>query len=116
MEKSMNKEILEKLEEIVCYIEKSNTYQDYQMLKEKLASNQKITSLIEEVKSKQKELVNKKYHHENTKELEEELTQLEKKLLEIPLYCDFFDKQTELNDIFTNIKSQIEKCLDENIK
>lgn len=115
MEKSMNKEILEKLEEIVSYIENGKIYQDYQMLKEKLASNQKITSLIEEVKSKQKELINKEYHHENTKELEEELVLLENKLKEIPLYCDFIDRQTKLNDMFTNIKEQIENCLDKNI-
>lgn len=116
MVKSMNKEIIEKLEEIVSYIENSNTYQDYQLLKEKLASNQKTNILISKIKEKQKELVKKEYNHENIQKLEEELYSLEKELKEIPLYCDFIDKQTELNDIFTNIKIQIEKCLDEYTK
>lgn len=111
----MNKKILDKLEEIVSYIEESKTYKDYQFLKEKINNNDKITNLITTIKTKQKELVNKEYRHEETTLLEEELTNLEKQLNEIPLYCDFLNKQTELNEIFTSIKTQIEECLDKNI-
>lgn len=115
MEKLMNKNILAKLEEIVSYIEESKTYTDYQFLKEKISNNSKITDLINEIKTKQKELVKLKYNKEDNSKIEEELNNLEKKLKEIPLYCDFLDKQTELNEIFDNIKKSIEKCLDSNI-
>ena len=109
----MNKEILEKLEDITNYIKESDTYKEYQILKDKINNNDKITNLIEEIKIKQKELVHKEYNHEDISKLEEELTTLEKKLNEIPLYCDFLTKQIELNNTFANIKNKIEECLDQ---
>ena len=114
MEKSMNKEILNKTEDLVATIEESNLYQEYLLLKEKLEKNDKAKMLIKEIKVKQKELVHKKYNKENFIELEMELENLERKLYQIPLYSEFIEKQNELNDIFYQIKTQIEICLDQN--
>ena len=114
MEKSMNKEILNKTEDLVATIEESNLYQEYLLLKEKLEKNDKAKMLIKEIKVKQKELVHKKYNKENFIELEMELENLERKLNQIPLYSEFIEKQNELNDIFYQIKTQIEICLDQN--
>lgn len=114
MEKSMNKEILNKTEDLVATIEESNLYQEYLLLKEKLEKNDKAKMLIKEIKVKQKELVHKKYNKESFIELEMELENLERKLNQIPLYSEFIEKQNELNDIFYQIKTQIEICLDQN--
>ena len=108
----MDNKILEKVEDIVNYIEKSKTYQEYQLLKDKVSNNEKLTNLIEEIKSKQKELVHKKYNKEDITSLEKELELLESKLNEYPLYCDFIEKQLELNNTLSIIKTEIEKCLD----
>jgi len=107
----MNKEILNQTEELVKSIEKSELYQNYLLLKEKLDKNEKAKNLIEKIKSKQKDLVHKKYNKEDTLSLEKELDELESKLNEIPLYCEFTEKQSELNDIFYDIKTQIEECI-----
>ena len=65
MEKSMNKEILNKTEELVTCIEESNLYKEYLLLKEKLEKNEKAKIIIKEIKAKQKELVHKKYSKES---------------------------------------------------
>lgn len=111
----MNKEIIKQTEELVKQIEESELYQKYLLLKEKLDKNEKAKDLIKEIKSKQKELVHKKYNKEDTISLEKELEELETKLNEIPLYCEFIEKQSELNDIFYDIKTQIEDCLNQNL-
>lgn len=115
MEKFVNNLILEKVDEIVSTIKDSKEYQDYQFLKEKMSHNQNVMKFIDEIKVKQKELVRKKYYHEDTGSLEEELAILENQLKMIPLYCEFLDKQMELNEIFASTKEKIENFLDENI-
>lgn len=112
MESFVSDLILKKVDEIVVTIQDSREYQDYQILKEKMNSNQHILKLIEEIKTKQKELVRKKYNHDDTKKLEEELYDLENELKIIPLYCDFLEKQIELNQVFVSIKDKIERFLD----
>ncbi len=111
----MNKEILEKTEALVTYIENSNTYKDYQLLKEKLAKHQLATNLITEIKDIQKQLVKKEYHHEPITELENILKQKQIELEEIPLYCDFLKVQSELNDIFYSVKHQLEEYFDKKL-
>ena len=111
MENFVNDLVLEKIDEIVAAIKDSKEYQDYHFLKEKMSHNQNIIKKVEEIKIKQKELVRKKYNFEDTKELEEELTNLENQLKMIPLYCDFLEKQIELNNIYQNIKKQLDNYL-----
>lgn len=111
----MNDKILEKVDILVDYINNSDTYKEYLYLKNKLSDNKEINDIVKTIKLKQKELVNKKYHKDDVSLLEQELAVLENKLNEYPIYCDFKEKQDELNEIFYSIKKQLEKCLDQNI-
>lgn len=111
----MNDKILEKVDDLVNYISNSDTYKDYLYLKSKLNNNTEIKDIIKTIKIKQKELVNKEYHKEDISNLEQELQDLENKLNNYPVYCDFIEKQNELNGIFSSIKQQLEECIDQNI-
>lgn len=111
MESFVSDLVLKKVDEVVVTIQDSREYQDYHFLKEKMIKNQHIMKLIGEIKTKQKELVRKKYNHDDTKKLEEELYDLENELKIIPLYCDFLEKQIELNKIYQNIKEQLDNYL-----
>ena len=75
----MKNEILNKIDEIISLIEKSDDYQKYLLLKEKMKTNKELNQLINEVRLLQKDVV----HHLNKKEL------LDKKMEELnnyPLY------------------------------
>lgn len=108
MEKSSNKEIIDKVEEIVTFLENSQEYQEYLFLKKKMEDHPQIPSLIKKIKSLQKKLVKKSFQHEDTEEERKELSSLEKQLEEIPLYVDFLRVQEELNDVFSYLHDRIE--------
>lgn len=116
MEKFMNKKIMEKTEELVSTLEQSSLYQNYRMLKEKLEKNETVKKLVNEIKKKQKQLVRLTYEKQDTQYLEQELSNLESELKQIPLYSEFMETQEQLNDILYEIKTQIEQCFDLNIK
>lgn len=111
----MDNDILSKLDEIITIIENSNTYQEYKILKEKLFSNTKIMNIIDAIKTQQQQLVKSKFCNEDISEIEKKLTSLENELNTYPLYCDFIDRQEELNNIFSDIKDKIQTCIDESI-
>ncbi len=108
MEKFMNDPIIEKVEDLVSIIKNSEEYQQYMMLKEKIQKNIELTSLIENIKRIQKELVKKEANKEDINELEKEYFHLLEKLNQIPLYVDFKNTQRSLNEIYQSIKEQLD--------
>lgn len=108
MENMLNKEIKEKVEEIVETIKNSSEYQEYLILEEKMKNHSRIPGLIEEIKKNQKELVRLQSEGKEIKEKEELLNNLEKELLEIPLYNDFINTQQKLNETFLLIKETMD--------
>lgn len=109
MENSLNKEILDKVEEITQFIKDSSSYQNYLLLEDKMKSHPKIPKLIEEIKKLQKRAVQMESQGLEIDSIEKELSSLEEQLEEIPLYQDFIDTQKELNDSFSFIKESIEE-------
>ena len=108
MVKQMNNEILDKVDEIITYIKDTNEYKDYILLKEKLESNDKVKNLVKEVKSLQQNLVKAEAYKKDSKELEstykEKLSELDK----IPLYKDYNDSVTKLNEMYSLIKERLD--------
>lgn len=108
MENMLNKEIKEKVEEIVNIIKNSSEYQEYLILEEKMKSHSKIPGLIEEIKKNQKELVRLRAEEKDIRKKEEILDNLEKELLKIPLYNDFINAQQKLNETFSLMKEMLD--------
>ena len=108
MVKSMNHEILKKLDEILDFIKNSQTYQDYQFLAKKLEQNLKATEKIAEIKKLQKQLVKKEVEGKDTSLEDAKIKKLVESLNQIPLYVDFLEKQEELNDIYQLLHLKLE--------
>ena len=104
----VNKEILEKLDEIILEIKQSEKYQNYQFLKEKLMNNKNANELISDIKRIQKEIVKKEVLKKEISELEEELNKKVELLNKIPLYVEFIEVQEELNITYQLLKQELE--------
>lgn len=108
MEKYVNNNILEKVDDIVTTIKESKEYQDYMFLSNKLAKNDKCNNLIKEIKFMQKEIVKKESLGEDSSEMEVKFANLVTQLNAIPLYNEFISKQQELNYIYQTIKEELD--------
>lgn len=108
MEKFVNSEILEKLDDIIKDIQESDTYQEYQFLFQKLLKHEKANILIKKVKSIQKEMIKKEMKKESISELEKEMNSILDELDLIPLYVEFVCKQQELNRIYQDVKERLD--------
>ena len=109
MEKLLNKIILDHVDNLITFIKKSNDYKEYLFLSEKLSNHKKIQEYISRIKNLQKEIVKKELHNEDITTLEEEINKLLDKLNRIPLYVEFINKQTELDEIYQNIKTRLDE-------
>ncbi len=98
----MNKEILDKVDEIIKCIENTENYKKYLMLKEKLQSNKEIMLLINEIKLLQKDVV---HHLDKKDELKKKLNKLE----DYPLYREYNNTLLELNNTYTIMENRINK-------
>ena len=96
----MNKEILDKVDELVNEIEESANYKKYLYLKDKISKNKELTSLINKVRVMQKDYV----HHLVKKE---ELDQLVNELNDNPLYREYKNTLDEINNIYNIIENSL---------
>ena len=104
----MNNEILDKVDEIITYIKDTKEYKDYILLKEKLESNDKVKSLIREVKSLQQNLVKAEAYRKDSKKLESNYNQKLSELDKIPLYTDYKNSVEKLNEMYQTIKNRLD--------
>lgn len=96
----MNKEVLDKIDDIINIIKKSDEYQKYLVLKEKINNNKELVELINKVKVLQKDVLHKK---ENKSKLEELTTELNN----YPLYREYSNTVYEINNTFCIIENSI---------
>ena len=98
----MNKKdkVLLKVDEIIEYIESSDNYQKYLLIKEKMSNDQEINTLLYEIRHLQKLLANN-----YNKNIENELEEKNKELNSIPLYREYLNILDELNNIFNIIEN-----------
>ncbi len=96
----MNSLILEKVDEIINDIINSNEYQKYLNLKDELDKNKEIKSLISEIKLIQKDLA---HNYPKEMELENKIKELES----IPLYREYQNILSELNNTYNIIESTL---------
>lgn len=100
MVNQLNKEILEKIDEIINLIEQSAEYKKYLLLKEKMNDNKEIKRLINEIKVLQKDVTHKLDKKDLLKEKMDELESF-------PLYREYNNTLSELNNTYAIIESMI---------
>ena len=111
----MNNEILKEVDNIVSFIKESDDYKEYLFLKDKLSKNKKALSLINDIKTLQKEIVKKEIKKENILRLEEEINKKILELNKIPLYVDYIRIQEKLDELFQYIKEKLNDYFEERI-
>ena len=110
MEKKNKIIIKTKIEELVELIKQSDDYKRYIYLKEELSKNKELMKIINKVKKKEQERVNKEYRKEQTKDLEEEIESLKDELNSYPDYLEYSYLQEDINDNLQNIRKIIESA------
>ena len=106
--------LLNKVDDLVSTIKDSKEYKHYLELEDKISNNEEILSLINEVKSIEKKIVNGK-SKDNTDKLKKELDLLINKLNEYPLYVEYIELQEEFNNLFGTIKDKLNKYFEDKI-
>ena len=102
MVNQLNKEILKKIDEIIKLIEESPDYQKYLKLKEEIQKNDEIMLMINKVKVLQKDVT----HHIDK---EAELNTLNNELNNHPLYREYQNILSDLNNQYSIIENSINK-------
>ena len=103
-----NKEILNKVDEIISIIENSSDYQKYLSLKKDLSNNKEINLLINEIKLLQKDVA----HHLDKREI---LNKKIEELESIPLYIEYKNIILDLNNTYAIIEKRINNYINEKI-
>ena len=101
----MNKEINEKVDEIIQEIETSDIYQKYLLLQNKIKNNKELMELINKVRVMQKDVL-----HKVSKE--EELNMLVNELNNHPLYIEYSNVLYEINNTYAIIENSINNYFD----
>lgn len=96
----MNREINQKIDEIIADIENSLEYQNYLSLKEKINNDKELMKLINKVRILQKDCV----HHLVSKE---ELNKQVDELNSYPLYREYTNTLYEINNIYGIIENTL---------
>ena len=111
MEEKNKEEILNKIEELVQIIKDSDDYKRYLYLKEEMKKNKTLMSLINKIKKKEQELVNKEYRKENVDMLKQEIDSLNEELYSYPSYQEYLYLLEDINNNLQNVRQIIEEAL-----
>ena len=100
MVSQLNKDISNKIDEIINEIENSDVYQKYLSLQKQISSNKELMELINKVKVMQKDVIHKKKKKEELDELMDELNSY-------PLYREYNNTLYEINNTYGIIESSL---------
>lgn len=116
MENMKDRDILDKIDEIIDLIKKDVTYKKYLTLKSEMEKNNEIMSKINEVKSLQKKIVKMSYYHEDMTPYDDKLNCILKDLDENVIYHEFINTQEEIDEVLQQIRFVIQNIINQNIK
>ncbi len=116
MENMRDKDILDKIDEIIDLIKKDVMYKKYLTLKSEMEKSSEIMSKINEVKNLQKKIVKMKYNHEDTIIYDDKLNSILKDLDENVIYHEFINIQEEIDEVLQQIRFVIQNIIDQSIK
>ena len=115
MVKSLNNDVLSKVDEIVKYIEDSDTYKKYKEIEKRLEKDSDIMDKINKVKSIQKEIVKLEIEKKDISLKEKEIEDILSSLNSYPIYQEYNYLFEDLNNTFQEIKFIIENYLNSKI-
>ncbi len=115
MVKLLSNDVLSKIDEIVKYIEDSDTYKKYKELEKRLEKDFDIMDKINRVKSIQKEIVKLEIEKKDISNLEKEIEEIIVDLNTYPIYQEYNYLFEDLNNTFQEVKFVIEKYLNSKI-
>lgn len=102
----MNKDIENKILEIVNYIKETESYKNYLKAKELLSLEENLVNIIEDIKIYQKEIIKNPNKKE---ELEEKIKNNLNILSTEPLYIEYINNQEEVNNMLTILENKLNK-------
>lgn len=109
MENELKNQILSKVEDLIKYVKDDPLYHEYLALSKKIEEHPMIPKLINDIKEDQKKAVRFEVLGD-TKQVELYDEKIKAKLASLedyPLYLDFIEVQTRLDNIFQTIKENI---------
>ena len=115
MVKSLNNEVLKKVDEIISYIESSDTYVRYKNIESKMKKDVDIMDKVNKVKFLQKEMVKFEIEKKDITSFENEVEEIMLSLNSYPIFQEYTYLLEDLNNTFQNIKSIIENYLNSKI-
>lgn len=111
------KDILDKARELSDYIANSNEVDFFKKAEQKIKKNDKVQTLISQIKRKQKEAVNAEHLQKSNllAQIESDLDALNNQLDEIPIVQEFKQSQVDVNDLLQLVTSVISNTVTEKI-
>lgn len=106
MVRLLNKELNDKLDNIVNYIKESNSYQNYLKAKELLNKDEKLKEKFKSIKKYQKEIVK---NPSKKKELEKKIQECLDELNKSPLYTEYLGYLEEVNNMLNIFENKLNK-------
>lgn len=99
--------------ELINIIKDTKEYKNYVSLKDRLESNDDISSLVKEIKDLQKESVRLESKGQDFSKVDLDIKQKLVYLNNIPVYNDYIESLELLNDILVLVKNRFDKFIEE---
>ena len=108
----MNKEIEEKVDEIIEYIKSSDSYKNYLKAKDILEKRNDLKEIINTIKKQQKEIIK----NPSNKDLENKLNKNIKILEEDIIYSQYNDYLKDVNNMLIILENKLNKYFEDVFK
>jgi cell fate (sporulation/competence/biofilm development) regulator YmcA (YheA/YmcA/DUF963 family) len=117
MAKYTKDDIVARAKELAKMIAETEEVDFFKKAEEKINQNEKVRSMINKIKSLQKQAVNFQHYgkHEALKKVEAEIDAIYEELSQIPIVEEFKQSQIEVNDLLQLVASTISKTVTDEI-
>lgn len=112
-----DQQIVEKARELAEFVSCSQEVDFYKRAEAKINQNERIQTLIQQIKDKQKEAVAFEHFQQpdKVKKVEQEIDELQDELDNIPIVREFQQSQTEVNDLLQMLSNIISSTVTDKI-
>jgi cell fate (sporulation/competence/biofilm development) regulator YmcA (YheA/YmcA/DUF963 family) len=117
MAKYTRDDIIARAKELAKMIAETEEVDFFKRAEEKINQNEKVRTMINQIKSLQKQAVNLQHYgkHEALKKVEAEIDAIYEELSQIPIVDEFQQSQLEVNDLLQLVASTISKTVADEI-
>lgn len=99
----MERLLLKAIDDVINYLVSSKDYKECVKLKEQMKKSSDVTSLVEEIKTLQKQYVKNNYDAE----IKQKLDCLEDRLKTIPIYVIYMQHLEKVNEMINYVKDEM---------